>query len=789
MKNLYTIVLALFVSLPLLAQTGQLKGRVFDAYNSNPLIKANIQVAGVDMTTTDENGVFFLTCNDSMQITVFSIGYEPYKQVIKNCSNELNIGLNPSYDNLNEVEVTGSKPESHMNLKQAQSIGILTTKELNRNDGLFLENSLNLLSGVRMEKRTLNGGQRITIRGYGNSSNFNGSGIKTYLNGIPVTDAEGTTILDDVDFSTLGKVEVIKGPASSLYGTGIGGVVKMYTARPTYKGTKLTQQGQIGTFGLWSTNSRLQHATDKSSVQVNYGHQNYDGYRVHTSSKKDFVSFISDFRNNDKQTISVYAGYSYSYNQLAGQLDSASFFNKENKGEEAYLNNNAHVEFETYRTGVSHSYEFSKHFQNVTSVYVSGYKQSQASAAGLNNNLFQNYGSRTEFNINLLNGKAISIQGTIGGEFIKSNSYKKTYSLSDTTVHTVPLGTPTKLTADLQTASMQYSIFTQWDIKLPHHFVFTVGGSYNFIEYQVADRLTFPSTPAHKDQSVNKIYTPIFTPRIALQKSITENISVYGNVSQGYSPPTPAQSVIVNLGQVNSDLKPEKGTMIEIGSKGNLLNRRLTYQVALFSMQITDKLTTQNGTLPVPYSFTTNTGKQLHQGLEIDLAYTLHNDTSGIISLIRPFGSFTYSDFKYKDYKNNNNNDATTIDYTGKKVSGVAPIMFNVGLDVELKWGIYLYTTYQYVDEMPITYDNSHSASAYSLLNAKLGYRKELGKHFAFDIYAGGNNLTNSLYYNMVFLNQPFPTPASPTTPAPALYLPAAYTATFYGGLNLSYKF
>lgn len=774
MKHLYTIVLALFVSLPLFAQTGQLKGRVVDAYNSNPIAKANIQSAGVDITTADENGIFYITCTEAMEITVISVGYEPYKQVIKNCTDELNIGLNPSYNNLNEVEVTGRNPESHVNLTQAQSIGILTRKELTRNDGLFLENSVNLLSGVRMEKRTLNGGQRITIRGYGNGTNFNSVGIKTYLNGIPVTDAEGTTILDDIDFSTLGKVEVIKGPASSLYGNGIGGVVKLFTMKPETKGTKLTQEGQIGTFGLWSTNSRIQHATDKSSIQISYGHQNYDGYRVHTQSKKDFVNLIGDFRTSDKQTVSVYAAYSHSFNELAGQLDSASFVNRENKAEQAYLDNKAHVDFETYRTGVSHTYDFSKHVQNVTSVYVTGYKQSQASAAGLNNNMFQNYGSRTEFNLNFLKGRKVSIQGTIGGEFIKSNSFRKTYSLVQ--------GTPNALTTDLQIASMQYSAFMQWDVKLPSNFILTLGGAYNFIEYGITDRLTLLTLPTHRDQSGYKSYTPVFTPRVALQKSITENISVYGNVSQGYSPPTPAQSVIPVTGQVNKELKPEIGTLFEIGSKGNLLNKRLTYQLALFSLDVKDKLTTQNVTVPVPYTFTTNTGRQVNQGLEVDLAYTLQKDSGSVFSLIRPFGSFTYSDFKYKDYKNNNNNNATTIDYSGKKVSGVAPVMFAVGLDVEVKWGFYLFTTYQYYDAMPITFDNQHSAPSFSLLNAKIGYKKEIGKHFAFNVYAGGNNLTNSLYYSMVFINQPFTTP-------PALYLPGAYTATFYGGLNLSYKF
>ncbi|HZX94957.1 MAG TPA: Plug domain-containing protein, partial [Myxococcales bacterium] len=99
-------------------------------------------------------------------------------------------------------------------LMEPQSIGVLDRPMLQRNEGLFLDDTLNLLPGVRFESRTVSGGQRITIRGYGNGTNFNGTGYKAYMDGIPLTDAEGTTILDDVDISTLGRIEVIKGPAS-----------------------------------------------------------------------------------------------------------------------------------------------------------------------------------------------------------------------------------------------------------------------------------------------------------------------------------------------------------------------------------------------------------------------------------------------------------------------------------------------------------------------------------------------------------------------------------------------
>jgi iron complex outermembrane receptor protein len=151
---------------------------------------------------------------------------------------------------------------------------------------------------------------------------------------------------------------------------------------------------------------------------------------------------------------------------------------------------------------------------------------------------------------------------------------------------------------------------------------------------------------------------------------------------------------------------------------------------------------------------------------------------------VRPFVNYTYSDFTYDNFKSDNNNNAATINYSGKPVVGVPPHNFNAGIDIALKQGLYLYTTYQYIDAMSINYDNAHRAPSFALLNAKTGWKKDIGQHYHLDIFAGANNITKSLYYNMVFLNA-----YTAAAPNPNIYLPAAYNATFYGGLNFIYKF
>ena len=63
-----------------------------------------------------------------------------------------------------EIEVRGERLRRAPIVNQAQAIGIVTRQDLKRNDGLFLEDSLNLIPGVRMESRTVSGGQRICRR-------------------------------------------------------------------------------------------------------------------------------------------------------------------------------------------------------------------------------------------------------------------------------------------------------------------------------------------------------------------------------------------------------------------------------------------------------------------------------------------------------------------------------------------------------------------------------------------------------------------------------------------------
>ena len=221
---------------------------------------------------------------------------------------------------LNEIEITAVSDKNKSILHQPFSIVKLESAELKRSTGLFLDDAINTnVPGVFMTRRTSAAGQQFNIRGYGNgmgtrgvNGNFDSQGMKLYLNGIPITDAEGITVMDDIDFGSISNVEVSKGPSGTLYGLAIAGVVNLQTQKAAKDKVSLSHDFMAGSYGLLRSTSRLAIGSENTSVLINYGRQQFDGFMPHTMSRKDFVNIMGDFTLNKKQKITAYLGYSNS---------------------------------------------------------------------------------------------------------------------------------------------------------------------------------------------------------------------------------------------------------------------------------------------------------------------------------------------------------------------------------------------------------------------------------------------------------------------------------------------
>jgi iron complex outermembrane receptor protein len=330
------------------------------------------------------------------------------------------------------------------------------------------------------------------------------------------------------------------------------------------------------------------------------------------------------------------------------------------------------------------------------------------------------------------------------------------------------------------------SLFTEWSFALPARVTVTAGASLNKNEFGIRDLLKNNQVSDTTTLRV-KSFDWVFTPRVAVTKGFGSGASVYASVSSGYTPPLLGDAVARD-GSVNLALKPERAVQYEVGVQGSVLSDRLSGQLALFDIENTDKLLSQTVN---SVTFTTNAGKQRNRGAELSLGWLAIDDAGRFLSTLRPWVSYAYTDAKFIDFRSDNNAGPTTVDFSGNAVPRVPRNMVSAGVDVASNGGLYLSGTYQWVDRVPVTFDNAAFVRSYDLLGARLGWRKQVQRNWVLDVFAGGDNLLGSTYYSFLFVGPDY---AGLATPADGGHgdgyiIPGPYKAQVYGSVGVRYVF
>ncbi|NTW26166.1 MAG: TonB-dependent receptor plug domain-containing protein, partial [Lentimicrobium sp.] len=127
------------------------------------------------------------------------------------------------------------------------NMSVLAGEGLKLSDGTNMALMLNTIPGVSMQSGTY-ATNRIVIRGMGSRTPYNTNRIRSYLNDLPLTTSDGISAPEEIDPQSLERIEVIKGPASALYGSGLGGSVNLFTPE------KLQNEGNLSlNYGSFNT--------------------------------------------------------------------------------------------------------------------------------------------------------------------------------------------------------------------------------------------------------------------------------------------------------------------------------------------------------------------------------------------------------------------------------------------------------------------------------------------------------------------------------------------------------
>src|SRR5450631_1798275 len=483
------------------------------------------------------------------------------------------------------------------------AVGVVTTAEWSRYNKMSIVPAMNSIPGVRMEERSP-GSYRISFRGSTLRSPFGVRNVKVYLDGIPFTDPGGNTYMTQLAPFDMYSLELIKGPAGSLYGAATGGAL-LIKSRPDNWQPGFTAEYTYGSFNSNTVNAQVRLGDENGGNIINYSHQTSNGYRNHTNLRRDLISWASMLKNTDRQTLSTYAFYGDLYYQTPGALTLAEYNanptqSRPSVGATPSADQAQAAIFQkTFMAGITNTYRFNQKFQNTTNFY--------AAYTNYVNPTFRNYEFRSEPHFGgrtVFNYTTDFLHFSFGGEAQKGFFQTQDYGNKN--------GSPDTLQTNDNINTWTYTLFAQADVFFGKGWQASAGLSYNE-SFIGIDRISVPGFVPR-----NKTFSNELAPRIAISKKITPDILLYASVSKGFSPPAVAE-VLPSTGSINTDLQPENGISYETGLKSSFFNQRLYVEVIGFYFELQQAIVVRKDSSNADYY--TNAGSTTQKGIESQVSY------------------------------------------------------------------------------------------------------------------------------------------------------------------------
>ncbi|MEX2364066.1 MAG: TonB-dependent receptor, partial [Balneolaceae bacterium] len=217
---------------------------------------------------------------------------------------------------LGEIVVVGYEGNRSM-METPGAVSFVSADLVGGFDESSLLFGLNTVPGVRIEQRAP-GSYRVAIRGSSLRSPFGVRNVKIYWNDIPFTEPSGSTALNLLDVINMQNVEVIRGPAGSIYGAGNGGALLLQSRKSTED--NLEAGTTFGSYGLKRYSMHSQGRFANGSLNFNYANQQSDGYREQSFFNRETAELSGRFQIGERQFIKTSFLYTDLYYGIPGPL-------------------------------------------------------------------------------------------------------------------------------------------------------------------------------------------------------------------------------------------------------------------------------------------------------------------------------------------------------------------------------------------------------------------------------------------------------------------------------------
>ncbi|MDW3211885.1 MAG: TonB-dependent receptor [Reichenbachiella sp.] len=717
MKNYFSAMAVLLLMMMSWAASAQqtVSGTIVDQQTKEAIPGVNVIIKGsATGTVTDVMGKFQLQAAAEDQLMISYLGYESV--ALKATPNIGAVELKQSSIELNQVVVSASR-EVQKRSETPVAISSLSAKQIEEAHATSTDQLLNKTPGVYMvdlgnEQHSMSIRQPLSYKS-----------LFLYLeDGVPVrtTGVFNHNALIEMNMGAFKNIEVIRGPASSLYGSeAIGGAVNFITLNPT---ASLLAKASLQANNLGYKRGDLIFSDTYGKVgvlaSVNYADRK-DGYRAHSDYEKLAMTLKATMPLSEKAFWSNSLTYVNYRSDMTGSLDSASFYNQEYSSFQTFTDRA--VDALRFKSALDYYWDRGAKSSATLFYRNNSVKQNPSyrikddyspwgnpggdpnlAHSEVNDNAFNSYGLILQHK-ELLNFMNAAITGGASLDYSPS-SYEANYiSIYKSDEGVYERFTPTdSVLTNYETKLINYAGYMQFDINPLDRLRLTAAVRYDRFTYVYNNHL--PST-AFSGAPDETNHFNAFTPKLGLTYDFGAGSGIYANYSQGFVPPQVSE---LYRGVQVPTLEPAVFSNYEIGGWFALFTKA-SLDLAVYQLNGQDEII--NVRQPSGDYANENAGETSHRGVEYGLNYqpipSLHIRVSGTNA------QHTFKDYVESGVDFSDNEMATAPSWITNGEITYRP-GFIKGFRIGVEW--------QHVDEYYMDAANTATYEGFDIFHLRMGY-------------------------------------------------------------------
>ena len=602
---------------------------------------------------------------------------------------------------LDEVVVTASRVGAKLS-DTPVTISVVDEKEIEKVKYRNPEEILRRMPGVY----THNFGGESELSSIRVPTHFTNPYTMILVDGMPTSSygAGSSGSFREFNSDNIARIEVIKGPASALYGSNaIGGVINVITKDPSPK-PQARVWTELGEDNQWRSGVSGSGSSDMLSFNIDLNHIYSENWREHAAVDKTAANLKLQYVPLEQGLLTFKLDYVFSDNESPGSLDEDDFWTDWQQSYHTF----AYTKLEKVTPLISYTHyldngEFKTTLalRDIDEESIPGYairKQGPVAYVGR----FSESETR-DIDVQLLytrdfeklRSKIIAGVDAERGE-IDSQQFNLSVTF-DSVLNKYTDYTNTGIDDDFDITTKMYAPYLQFEFSPLEKLRLIAGGRYDNATYEVDSKVDASKTG---DKDFSK-----FTPKFGAIYQFSPTLNTYLSIAEGFVVPTTSQLLTSSWANINLD--PEEATNYEVGIRSSFLDRKIDLDVAFYMMNIDEKIIARE--INAWSKEYVNTGETSQKGLEIMAHYTPTDYAS--LSL-----AYTYARNKFEEYV------PGAVDYADNYVPRSPKHRLNLrlnvkpleGLDVELE-----------MDEISTQYTDDANLAEYTrptLFNLRVKY-------------------------------------------------------------------